>query len=333
MRKGRIEVLGAILEADQSFSVRLGRRMPAFARDEDAHLELFGRIRYHLIEGDPIPVQWRKAPDLFLMKASPTVMIVGPVDSGKSSLCTFLANMALNLSNRVALVDGDPGQGDIGPPSCIAFGMASKQFTDLRSIKPTYVGFLGVTSPSLDIQGDIDEIQRAVDLAHSSGSDYTFVNTDGWMDSDGIEHKRSVANRIKPDTIIYIGTYERPQVDERLFGQGAFVVEPLSNVLRRNTGTRARARLTNFIRYFRNSRLIVVPRNKIINMDSILPEEGSIFGFFRFDKFIGLGILEGWDESDSLRIYTSINSFDYAKAGKSTVPTLLDLLKKRTGRG
>ncbi len=329
IRSGRIEVFGAIREANASFPVRLGRQVPAFARDEDVSLDLVGRVRYFISKGDPIPESWRSVPDLFLMKTSPKVMITGPVDSGKTSICTYLANTALNLSSRIALVDADLGQGDIGPPGCVAVGMPSKQFTDLRSVKPIYVGFLGATSPSLDIEGSIREIQTSVSLAGSIGFDYLFLNTDGWVDSEGLEHKKSIAGSIRPDVVVFTGTRDGLGASEKYLGERVVVVEQPPNIMRRDAGVRARIRSANFMRYFRGTELVVVSKNKVVDMGSHQPEEGTIVGLFKSDSFMGLGLFEGWSDNDSLRVYTNIRSFDHVKIGKSTVPMVLDLLRRK----
>ena len=41
----------------------------------------------------------------------PVVMIVGPTDSGKTSLCKLLVNYAVRMGRRPVFVDLDVGQG------------------------------------------------------------------------------------------------------------------------------------------------------------------------------------------------------------------------------
>ena len=50
----------------------------------------------------------------------PRVMVVGPTDSGKSSLCTMLLNWACKRSWKPTFVDLDIGHGSISIPGCIA---------------------------------------------------------------------------------------------------------------------------------------------------------------------------------------------------------------------
>ncbi len=48
-----------------------------------------------------------------------TVMLVGATDTGKSTLTTYLANMAIRRGIVPCVIDGDIGQGDLAPPTAI----------------------------------------------------------------------------------------------------------------------------------------------------------------------------------------------------------------------
>ncbi len=326
---GRVEVFGATLAVKSSFRVRLGRQMPAFARDESASLEIAGRIKFFISHGDPLPSSWRKIPDLFLFRNMPTVMVLGPVDSGKSSFCTFLANTALNVSNNVGLVDGDLGQADMGPPGCISAGLATKQFTDLRQIRPVYTGFVGAISPSLDVNGCIEQLRRSVQVIRSFSPFYLLINTDGWVDSEGLKHKRSVVDEIMPDTLVYIDASQASNLNS--LGREIVTVERPANVLRRGPEIRARARLANLMRFFRGSQLKSIPREKIEGRDFCEPEEGALVGFYESGNFVGLGLCEGRSNKDSLAIHTNVEHYQIVRIGKSAIPELLDILKRTRG--
>ncbi len=49
----------------------------------------------------------------------PIVMVVGPTDVGKSTLCRILLNYAVRVGRRPLFVDLDVGQGELGVPGCI----------------------------------------------------------------------------------------------------------------------------------------------------------------------------------------------------------------------
>jgi pantothenate kinase len=58
----------------------------------------------------------------------PRVMIIGPVDSGKSTLCSFLLNYAVRQQRTPVFVDLDIGQGSIGPPGTLSASVIRKPF-------------------------------------------------------------------------------------------------------------------------------------------------------------------------------------------------------------
>jgi polynucleotide 5'-hydroxyl-kinase GRC3/NOL9 len=75
-------------------------------------------------------------------------MVVGKADSGKTSYCTYLINKLTNAKRKVAILDGDLGQSDIGPPCTVAYAFVAKPLTELYELKAENAFFVGVTSPS-----------------------------------------------------------------------------------------------------------------------------------------------------------------------------------------
>ncbi len=63
-------------------------------------------------------------------------MVVGGVDSGKSSFCTYLTNCLVSAKRRVAVLDEDLGQSDVGPPCTVAYAYVARPVTDLLTLNP-----------------------------------------------------------------------------------------------------------------------------------------------------------------------------------------------------
>lgn len=68
------------------------------------------------------PDQWRAFIDEVLPQAR-LLILVGAVDTGKTTLTTCLANRSLALGYKTAVVDADVGQSDIGPPTTVGLGL------------------------------------------------------------------------------------------------------------------------------------------------------------------------------------------------------------------
>ena len=61
---------------------------------------------------------WRKLASQ-VVKPQQIVLVIGATDAGKSTFCRFLADVALAKGCKVACVDADIGQSQIGPPTTI----------------------------------------------------------------------------------------------------------------------------------------------------------------------------------------------------------------------
>lgn len=77
-------------------------------------------------------------------KKGPTVLLVGPVDVGKSTLCKILLNYAVNSDRSPVYVDLDVGQGSIGIPGVIGCNIIEKPCdieTDFSDLAPLCLHF------------------------------------------------------------------------------------------------------------------------------------------------------------------------------------------------
>jgi len=74
-------------------------------------------------------------------------MVIGQVDSGKSSVSILLSNTALNNGEKPAVIDGDVGQADIGPPGFISLSYPDSKTLWMRTLKPYAMKFIGDIKP------------------------------------------------------------------------------------------------------------------------------------------------------------------------------------------
>lgn len=207
---GECGVLGSSV-SDRTVNVRPGKALP-FEPLKGCRLRVKlsrgGKMWLALPEEAGVSMWHDVARHVFAMrsnnnntKVTMVVMIAGDSDTGKSTLATYLSNVALRNGVRPCIIDGDIGQGDLAPPTAIGAAVISKPLTDLRDACATLYEFIGNTSPvgfeHLVIKKLKSILQRTMLLG-----DICIVNTDGYASGCGVQYKLMLANAIKPDMIV-----------------------------------------------------------------------------------------------------------------------------------
>lgn len=133
------------------------------------------------------------------------VVILGGVDVGKSSLSAFLSNFCLERGFKVAVIDGDIGQADIGPPSCVSLAFVNKRIISLRELSPYSMRFIGIDSPGTVKHLVIWALHSLLDDALDYSAEFVIINTDGWISGPGAkDYKLALIQALNPDAIIAI---------------------------------------------------------------------------------------------------------------------------------
>ncbi len=183
---GRISVLGAPFRIGDKIIVRDGKRVPFGVRKKATFDLMLGEgASFKEIDGGTVPPSWENtAKEVLSLKKPVTVMVMGGVDSGKTSFCTFLANEALRKKWKTGVIDADLGQSDVGPPSTIGFNFVSEPVKDLFEIKAENACFVGLTSPSGAVNKVIKGITELKNGIMEADADFLIVNTDGWVEGE-----------------------------------------------------------------------------------------------------------------------------------------------------
>ena len=139
-----------------------------------------------------------------------SILVLGPTDSGKTTLSTYIINQAIRRGIRPAIIDADIGQGDLAPPGVIGCASVEKQIFDLREVSSNHFRFVGSTNPTANsrlISRSVESLIREIRSKNGDfdGIDLVVVNTDGYMFSDGICSKMKIANTTRPDMIVCLG--------------------------------------------------------------------------------------------------------------------------------
>ena len=214
------------------------------------------------VNGSTIPHSWRDAADA-LKRSRGLAVILGDVDSGKSTLCTYLANTCLDHRFQSSIIDGDVGQADIGPPTTTSSSTVSKHVINLQELRPERSFFIGDTSPS----SVPDKLVRSIsDLKDriSTGSEITILNTDGWVREDeAVEHKLQLLESLRPELVLALShDHELDHILE-LQKHPILRLEASSFARTRTREERKKAREEGYRRFLKN------PKNLDLRLNTI----------------------------------------------------------------
>ena len=252
------------------------------------------------------------------------VMLVGDTDTGKSTLSVYLANVMLERRLVPCVIDGDIGQGDLGPPASIGAAILSKQITDLRDVAASLFEFVGNISPAGFELFVAKKLRSIIDKARTHG-DICIINTDGYVRNGGVQYKLMIAKELQPDAIVCLG--ENPEL-LKAFEDGSWQVLSTgsSSQASKSRPERASRRLYQFLRYVGSgSTAAELSQVKFIFMDRLFspsellrapivqlePEnlKRMFVGLGSNAQVIGFGIITGITQSRML-VHTDVDSFD-----------------------
>ena len=140
-----------------------------------------------------------------LLSSKGTVVLLGGIDTGKTSFGLNLAEAARSGGVEVAYIDADIGQSSIGPPTCVGLKFCSS----LEAVTPELVstadeiGFVGNTSPEGHLLPVVTATSRLVDHARAAGVELIIVDTSGFI--SGVQAqilKYFKLELIKPDSVV-----------------------------------------------------------------------------------------------------------------------------------
>jgi len=204
--RGRAEVLGRVLSEGSRAVVRRGKRLPMTALEECLIRLRLGDFASCLRTEGSIPTSWREAAQTVIRERWSPVMVMGPADSGKSSLCTYLCNRATREGIRVGVIDEDIGQSDIGPPGTIGLAVVEEGIIDLYDTEPIALMFVGTKTPSTATLSTFRASEALLRRVMDRGVELLIVNTDGWVSGEEARaHKRRLIDIFDPGVVIMLG--------------------------------------------------------------------------------------------------------------------------------
>lgn len=260
---GEVEILGAPIELDIKMVIRKGKRVPLEVKQRaELDLMLGENATVNEAEASTTPPPWKSAANTVLSHEKPVVvMVMGDVDSGKTSFCTYLANKALKETRQIVIVDADLGQSDVGPPTTIGYSRVTKPIRDLFEMGAENVCFVGVTSPSGAARKVIEGLTSMKKRALDNGSDVLIINTDGWIEGeDAVRYKVVLTERISPNIVIGIQEQnELTPILNALQKIKTIAIQPSSAVKKRDREERKLLRELSYKKYLKGAKTETFP--------------------------------------------------------------------------
>ena len=265
MLSGKAKVLGAPLKVEEKFIIREGKRIPfEIVENSTFNLVLGENASLEEIDGGTIPSSWESICDkLVSQRRLLTVMVIGNVDSGKTSFCTYLANKALEKELKVAVIDADLGQSDVGPPSTIGYSRIKTPIKDLFEVEAENAYFLGLTSPSGVKKEIIEKLSSMKNTALKNNVDFLIINTDGWIDGEeAVAYKIMLVEKTAPDIVVGIQhENELSTILSALKGKEVLSVTSPSVIHARDKEKRKILRELSYKKYLKNAKIQSFPLN------------------------------------------------------------------------
>jgi polynucleotide 5'-hydroxyl-kinase GRC3/NOL9 len=261
---GKAEVFGSTVKAGNKIVIREGKRLP-FTTQENTVFDISTGENAEIeeTEGSTIPSSWVTASqELQNVQTRPTVAIVlGNVDSGKTSFTTYLLNRLVKEKKKTAILDGDIGQSDVGPPCTVAYTFVRRQLTDLFNLETKQVRFIGVNSPSGIISKVINALNTLKNEIIQQNPDFVVVDTDGWIEGeDAVYYKTRLVETLCPDITFMIQQKDElaPLVNTLEKFAKVIVNSPVA-INQRDREKRKNLRELGYVKYLRNAKVQSYP--------------------------------------------------------------------------
>ena len=187
------------------------------------------------------------------------VVLIGGTDSGKTTFAALLANQAVQAARRMAVIDADLGQSEIGPPACVGMGLVSQRVRNLSEIEVARLWFVGGVSPRGCMLEHVVGVGRMAEAAAELETDLLVVDTTGFIQGPGAARLlQAKVDLVRPRHVVVLQrAVECEPIVRGLTGLAGCEVHRLpvsQNIARKPAAYRSQRRAARFAAYFRDSK-------------------------------------------------------------------------------
>jgi polynucleotide 5'-hydroxyl-kinase GRC3/NOL9 len=134
-----------------------------------------------------------------IVEADGPAMVIGGTDVGKTTFTRLLVNRAVAAGRRVAVLDADPGQSEIGPPACAGLAFVDEPVTLLSDLVPNALAFVGSVSPAARLLEHITAVRRLADMAAGR---FLVIDTSGYLHGGARRLIQSEFDLVAPSDVV-----------------------------------------------------------------------------------------------------------------------------------
>lgn len=213
----------------------------------------------------------------------PRVIVVGPTDSGKSSLCRMLLSWACKQGWKPTFVDLDIGQGSITIPGCIAATPIEMPIDAVEGIplEMPIVYFYGHTTPSVNAdlyKTLVKELAQTLERQFSGNAESRaagmVINTMGWVEGLGYELLLHAIDTFNVNVVLVLGQEKlcsmlKDVVQKNKPNVDIVKLHKSGGVVPRNPKVRQKARSLRIREYFYGLGNDLSPHSNIVNFNDV----------------------------------------------------------------
>ncbi|MGC8982300.1 MAG: Clp1/GlmU family protein [Desulfurococcaceae archaeon] len=309
---GKLGLYGKVVSSGERFVVHKARNYVVEALSTcELEVTMIDESQIQPLEPEDPYWEKKKVVEEIADRGYQKIVVLGCVDCGKTALVTMIYNVLKGRGHKVAVIDGDVGQADIGPPGFITAGTSEGAVCWISELKPIAMRFIGDIKPQHFMHTIAKELSRLAEKALVLGYSKVVIDTDGWVgDESAIAYKHRIVEELKPDAIVAIG-----EDLQKLFskysklGVAVYTVKPPVHRKTRSREERRMLRSFKYREYLENAPLVRVRLDEVIVYGlpilQGIPVEGSSIANLIEGKVLYASRMPG-----ALYVYGFVKSFN-----------------------